>query len=58
MELTWGDVLRAAIDACCAAGTDATVEDHELPHMVRAILGARGVRKRPVPPAAQDGEAR
>lgn len=42
MELTWGDVLCAAMDACCAAGTDTTVEDHELPYMIRAILGVRG----------------
>lgn len=41
-ELRWGDVLCAAIDACCAGGTDTTVEDHELPYMIRAILGVRG----------------
>ncbi|WP_288947657.1 hypothetical protein [uncultured Paracoccus sp.] len=41
-ELRWGDVLCAAIDACCAAGPGKPVSASDLPTLIPELLSVRG----------------
>ena len=41
-ELRWGDVLVAAIDACCVAGVDETVTKDHLAQVVADLTALSG----------------
>jgi len=40
--MTWGDVLVAAIGACCAVGPDQKIDARTLPKDIREICEATG----------------
>ena len=40
-EITWGDVMTAAMDACCAAGVDKPVRLKTLISDIKKIIAVR-----------------
>ncbi|MFD2441695.1 hypothetical protein ACFSS8_19265 [Paracoccus kondratievae] len=55
-ELRWGDVLCAAIDACCAAGPNKLVSASDLPTLIPEILSVRGDMESAYSPTPATGE--